>query len=151
MLVMDVARFKYPPFWVPVEALWDSMEVLDRVTGMPRGYFIVSTERHESGAATAAPGVGKEEHVCGHDHSVIKDEHACLIGSNSSTALHSQSNLSTALHSHAVEDSASGVRPGSGDSQGGSAVYYTPITEAHPTMTCPPGILGWGSAVDGFN
>ena len=76
---MDVARFKYPPFWVPVEALWDSMEVLDRVTGMPRGYFIVSTERHESGAATAAPGVGKEEHVCGHDHSVTRVPHSTAM------------------------------------------------------------------------
>lgn len=43
VLVMDVARFKYPPFWVSVKRLWESMEVIDRDTGDPRGYFIVSS------------------------------------------------------------------------------------------------------------
>lgn len=43
VLVMDVARFKYPPYWVRVEDLWDSMAVVDQATGLTRGYFIVST------------------------------------------------------------------------------------------------------------
>ena len=43
VLVMDVARFKYPPFWVPLEVLWDSMVVTDKTTEAPRGYFILST------------------------------------------------------------------------------------------------------------
>lgn len=42
VLVLDVARFKYPPFWVPVRALWESMSVIDKATGRPRGYFIIS-------------------------------------------------------------------------------------------------------------
>ena len=42
MLVMDVARFKYPPYWVPGELLWQAMSVDDATTKQPRGYFIVS-------------------------------------------------------------------------------------------------------------
>ena len=43
VLIMDVARFKYPPFWVPLEVLWASMAVDDEKTKSPRGYFILST------------------------------------------------------------------------------------------------------------
>ena len=43
VLIMDVARFKYPPFWVPLELLWKSMAVDDEKTKSPRGYFILST------------------------------------------------------------------------------------------------------------
>lgn len=42
VLIMDVARFKYPPFWVPLERLWSSMSVWDKQTGQSRGYFILS-------------------------------------------------------------------------------------------------------------
>jgi glutathione gamma-glutamylcysteinyltransferase len=41
-LVMDVARFKYPPYWVKLTDLWDSMSVKDKSTGESRGYFLIS-------------------------------------------------------------------------------------------------------------
>lgn len=41
-LVLDVARFKYPPYWVRLQDLWDSMVVIDKATGRSRGYFVVS-------------------------------------------------------------------------------------------------------------
>lgn len=50
VLIMDVARFKYPPFWVPLEHLWASMAAEDKTTRNPRGYFILST--WESAVAT---------------------------------------------------------------------------------------------------
>jgi glutathione gamma-glutamylcysteinyltransferase len=40
-LVLDVARFKYPPHWVAVERLWESMQSLDDTTGKPRGYMML--------------------------------------------------------------------------------------------------------------
>jgi glutathione gamma-glutamylcysteinyltransferase len=43
VLIMDVARFKYPPYWVPLDILWESMAVNDASTNLPRGYFIFST------------------------------------------------------------------------------------------------------------
>ncbi|ARV19544.1 hypothetical protein AEP_02618 [Curvibacter sp. AEP1-3] len=41
VLLMDVARFKYPPHWVPLSLLWSAMESLDNVTGKTRGYLRV--------------------------------------------------------------------------------------------------------------
>lgn len=43
VLVMDVARFKYPPYWVPLPLLWQAMQEFDPITGRSRGYFVVST------------------------------------------------------------------------------------------------------------
>lgn len=42
-LILDVARFKYPPYWVPLKELWESMAVIDQATGLTRGYFVVSS------------------------------------------------------------------------------------------------------------
>jgi glutathione gamma-glutamylcysteinyltransferase len=41
-LVLDVARFKYAPHWVPVEVLWKSVCELDQDTHRPRGYYLLS-------------------------------------------------------------------------------------------------------------
>jgi glutathione gamma-glutamylcysteinyltransferase len=38
-LLLDVARFKYPPHWVPVPALVSAMQAVDPATGRPRGYL----------------------------------------------------------------------------------------------------------------
>jgi glutathione gamma-glutamylcysteinyltransferase len=37
-LVLDVARFKYPPHWVPLPALHAAMQPIDASTGRPRGW-----------------------------------------------------------------------------------------------------------------
>lgn len=39
VLVLDVARFKYPPHWVPADALWAAMLGLDPSSGQPRGWL----------------------------------------------------------------------------------------------------------------
>lgn len=38
-LVLDVARFKLPPYWVPVEALYAATVPVDPSTGRPRGWM----------------------------------------------------------------------------------------------------------------
>lgn len=45
VLLLDVARFKYPPHWVPLPLLWQAMQEIDPDTGLARGYlqFRVST------------------------------------------------------------------------------------------------------------
>eukprot|EP00668_Euglena_longa_P026017 GGOE01032539.1.p1 GENE.GGOE01032539.1~~GGOE01032539.1.p1 ORF type:complete len:495 (+),score=110.54 GGOE01032539.1:193-1485(+) len=47
VLVMDVARFKYPPHWIPLDALWEAMLQKDSETNRSRGYVLlsVSSER----------------------------------------------------------------------------------------------------------
>ena len=41
VLILDVARFKYPSYWVPFDMLWESLKTIDQSTGKPRGYFIL--------------------------------------------------------------------------------------------------------------
>src|SRR4051812_28016333 len=38
VLLPDVARFKSPPHWAPLDLLWEAMQPADPVTGRPRGY-----------------------------------------------------------------------------------------------------------------
>jgi glutathione gamma-glutamylcysteinyltransferase len=40
-LLLDVARFKYPPHWVPLPLLWAAMHPADPVTGRSRGYLVL--------------------------------------------------------------------------------------------------------------
>ncbi|MDB5219601.1 MAG: hypothetical protein JWO86_7528 [Myxococcaceae bacterium] len=40
-LVLDVARFKYPPHWVSAERLWEAMNPIDTVTGKSRGWILL--------------------------------------------------------------------------------------------------------------
>jgi hypothetical protein len=42
VLVLDSARFKYPPFWVDLTLLYDSMIPKDEETGLSRGYLVLT-------------------------------------------------------------------------------------------------------------
>lgn len=55
VLVLDVARFKYAPYWVKVEDLYQSMRSPDPDTGKPRGWFLLSPP---------------ENHECMHEHGI---------------------------------------------------------------------------------
>jgi glutathione gamma-glutamylcysteinyltransferase len=55
VLVMDVARFKYLPYWVSVSRLYEATLVPDTATGNARGYVLVS--RGEEGPKKDASGV----------------------------------------------------------------------------------------------
>ena len=46
VLVLDVARFKYAPYWVSVPDLYMSMQEKDCVTKKPRGWFRLSPPKH---------------------------------------------------------------------------------------------------------
>ena len=41
-LILDVARYKYPPVWVTAEDLWNSTRTVDSVSGKTRGLVLVS-------------------------------------------------------------------------------------------------------------
>lgn len=41
VLILDTARFKYPPYWVPIELMFESMLPIDSVTEKSRGYFLM--------------------------------------------------------------------------------------------------------------
>lgn len=42
VLILDVARFKYPPHWVPLSLLWEAMDTIDESTGHHRGFMLIS-------------------------------------------------------------------------------------------------------------
>jgi glutathione gamma-glutamylcysteinyltransferase len=39
-LILDVACFKYPPHWVPLQLLWEAMNTIDESTGLLRGSLL---------------------------------------------------------------------------------------------------------------
>ena len=44
LLLLDVARYKYPPFWVDTDLLWQAMATTDTSSGRHRGYIVVEVE-----------------------------------------------------------------------------------------------------------
>ncbi|KAI8378062.1 Phytochelatin synthase-domain-containing protein [Radiomyces spectabilis] len=42
VLVLDTARYKYPSYWCDIKTLYESMKPIDKETGRPRGYFLLS-------------------------------------------------------------------------------------------------------------
>lgn len=49
VLILDVARFKYPPYWVPLSRLWKSMGEEDSLSKESRGYFLISSTSNSIG------------------------------------------------------------------------------------------------------
>jgi glutathione gamma-glutamylcysteinyltransferase len=47
-LILDVARFKYPPHWVPAEQLWRAMRAVDPTTGEARGWITLRRRAQDS-------------------------------------------------------------------------------------------------------
>ncbi len=42
VLILDVARFKYPSHWISIELLWQSMCTMDASTGKSRGFYLIT-------------------------------------------------------------------------------------------------------------
>lgn len=45
VLILDVARYRYPSVWVPVEALWRAIRTLDTSSGRSRGLVSIRAPR----------------------------------------------------------------------------------------------------------
>ncbi len=55
-LVLDVARFKYPPHWAPVPLLFEAMLPVDPTTNLSRGFITLRRGKHPPLAYRLAPG-----------------------------------------------------------------------------------------------
>ncbi|KAG2378241.1 hypothetical protein C9374_008384 [Naegleria lovaniensis] len=44
VLILDVARFKYPPHWVKLEKMWEAFYPVDSATGLSRGFIIIKRD-----------------------------------------------------------------------------------------------------------
>ncbi|KAG6584559.1 putative glutathione gamma-glutamylcysteinyltransferase [Phytophthora cinnamomi] len=49
VLLMDVARFKYPPHWVKLSRVFDAMQRIDQSMDLPRGLVILREGAHATG------------------------------------------------------------------------------------------------------
>jgi glutathione gamma-glutamylcysteinyltransferase len=49
-LLLDVARFKYPPHWVSIERLYAAMSTLDSATSQPRGWVVLRRRARGNGS-----------------------------------------------------------------------------------------------------
>jgi hypothetical protein len=54
VLVLDTARFKYGPHWIPLQLLFDALQPLDPDSGKSRGYAVLSYD----GSGDVSPGYG---------------------------------------------------------------------------------------------
>jgi len=43
LLILDVARFKYPPHWCPVEVMYEALKPIDKDTGKSRGWCLLTS------------------------------------------------------------------------------------------------------------
>ncbi|MEJ7599064.1 MAG: phytochelatin synthase family protein [Kofleriaceae bacterium] len=44
VLILDVARFKYPPHWISAERVWQAMHAIDPATGRSRGWLALQRQ-----------------------------------------------------------------------------------------------------------
>jgi len=58
-LVLDVARFKYAPYWVPVADLYRATKPKDKVTDKSRGWFKIYADVHAHVGSTITEGQGE--------------------------------------------------------------------------------------------
>jgi hypothetical protein len=52
-LLLDVARYKYPPVWVKADALFAAMRTNDLVSGKSRGFVMISPAKEAPGPTGA--------------------------------------------------------------------------------------------------
>ena len=48
VLMLETARYKYPPHWIPVELIFQAMLPVDIVTGKSRGYIVLEAKDEQS-------------------------------------------------------------------------------------------------------
>ncbi len=63
-LILDIARFKLPPYWAPVSTLYEAMRPLDPATGLPRGYALLGGDAQEAGTKRTMAQLGGGGGVC---------------------------------------------------------------------------------------
>lgn len=62
VLVMDVARFKYPPHWTSAARLWHAMQIVDPSTERPRGWIVLRRRQQGAGLGFSFSCEGQDLH-----------------------------------------------------------------------------------------
>ena len=89
-LVLDVARFKYSPYWVSVEELYEAAKPIDETTGKSRGWFVMRPPRVQLDTVNGYQGINKRDEGMRPAHTVplIGDENddVCVHSAEPSSA-----------------------------------------------------------------
>jgi len=59
VLIMDVARFKYSPHWIPLSLLFSAMQEIDKSSGASRGWLTLQRKKSECRSLTCLNLCGK--------------------------------------------------------------------------------------------
>ena len=62
VLVLDTARFKYGPHWIPLQLMFDALLPIDKDTGKSRGYAVLSYDEVDE-ISNAAEGKAMTSHL----------------------------------------------------------------------------------------
>jgi hypothetical protein len=55
VLILDVARYRYPSAWVPADELWGAMRTTDTSSGRSRGLLLIHRQPRQPPSATSDP------------------------------------------------------------------------------------------------
>lgn len=81
VLLMDVARFKYPPHWVKLSLVFEAMQRLDESIGLPRGLVILKENAHATGPTQVKSTIRRPSQVsasaAGSSHEGLVDSTPC--------------------------------------------------------------------------
>ncbi|BHF72348.1 hypothetical protein SprV_0401541200 [Sparganum proliferum] len=55
VLLLETAAFKYPPHWAPLTSIWTGMRSIDKETGQPRGYMLMTKAYHNRLGLSSPP------------------------------------------------------------------------------------------------
>ena len=85
VLIMDVARFKHPPHWTPLQTLFAAMQSVDKETGRSRGYMLVLSSNElaqKCEALCCSPSaLNEDENVCEQEGALEEGESAADVDS----------------------------------------------------------------------
>jgi glutathione gamma-glutamylcysteinyltransferase len=68
VLLLDVARFKYPPHWVPLSLCYEAMTAVDPATGSARGWVRLSVVSPEAASEATDGKVASDPQICSCSH-----------------------------------------------------------------------------------
>lgn len=76
VLILDVARFKYSPYWVSVDELYGAMEPVDEATQSPRGWYVMKPPSEQKTYYEMTSEDRRPAHLVPQSH----EQEACPVG-----------------------------------------------------------------------
>ena len=113
VLILDAARFKYPPHWIKLATLYEAMLTEDEETKKSRGYLLVArpTEEGDSifeemkASTQAGDNHENKNSCCSGDKSIRNCSESCTAPNSSSSSIHECKMCAAYTYRKAAHDS----------------------------------------------